>query len=160
MILESSMSFNDKDELIRNMVEALRNKDNVFAYKALLSLVEVSDKMDKVYEYFDSFVQMLDDSNSYIRKRGLVLIAHNVKWDQLKKIDLAIDKYLLHIDDPKPIVSRSCIKNLVLIAKARVDLIEVIVDALKNAKSDHASSMKQDIQEVLLTIEEIKKLNV
>lgn len=154
------MSFNDKDELIRNMVEALRNKDNVFAYKALLSLVEVSDKMDKVYEYFDSFVQMLDDSNSYIRKRGLVLIAHNVKWDQLKKIDLAIDKYLLHIDDPKPIVSRSCIKNLVLIAKARVDLIEVIVDALKNAKSDHASSMKQDIQEVLLTIEEIKKLNV
>lgn len=154
------MSFNDKDELIRNMVEALRNKDNVFAYKALLSLVEVSDKMDKVYGYFDSFVQMLDDSNSYIRKRGLVLIAHNVKWDQLKKIDLAIDKYLLHIDDPKPIVSRSCIKNLVLIAKARVDLIEVIVDALKNAKSDHASSMKQDIQEVLLTIEEIKKLNV
>ncbi len=30
---------------------------------------------------FDSFVEMLDHTNSYIRTRGIILIAANAKWD-------------------------------------------------------------------------------
>lgn len=44
---------------------------------------------------------MIDSDNSYIRTRGLTLIACNAKWDKDNKIDEIIDEYLKHIEDVK-----------------------------------------------------------
>ena len=45
--------------------------------------------------------------HSYIRTRGLTLLAYNAKWDKDYKIDEVIDKYLKHITDAKLSLLRS-----------------------------------------------------
>lgn len=52
----------------------------------------------------------MDSDNSYIRTRGLTLIAYNAKWDEDNKIDKIIDEYLKRIEDVEPITARQCIR--------------------------------------------------
>ena len=65
----------------------LFDKNNNIAYKALQELQKESEKSDKVYCYMDQLADMMDSDNSYIRTRGLTLIAYNAKWDKDNKID-------------------------------------------------------------------------
>ena len=136
----------------------LFDKNNNTAYKALQILQKECEESDKVYCYMDKFAEMIDSDNSYIRIRGLTLIAYNAKWDKDNKIDEAIDKYLKHIEDDKPITARQCIKLLPMIAKNKPELKDDIVSALQKADvSIYADSMQllvyKDIQNSLAEIE-------
>lgn len=102
---------------IAETLELLFDKNNTIAYKALQKLQKESAETDYVYPYMDRLSDMLDSDNSYIRTRGLTLIAYNAKWDKDYKIDELIDKYLKHITDVKPITARQCIKLLPIIAR-------------------------------------------
>ncbi|MEY8391987.1 SufBD protein [Lachnospiraceae bacterium 45-W7] len=108
----------------------------------------------------DRLSDMLDNDNSYIRTRGLTLIAYNAKWDKNYKIDEIIDKYLKHITDVKPITARQCIKLLPVIAKDKPKLRNDILSALQKANiCIYDDSMQalvyKDIQKAL---KEIQKL--
>ena len=69
----------------------LFDKNNNTAYKALQALQKECEESDKVYCYMDKLADMIDSDNSYIRTRGLTLIAYNAKWDKDNKIDEIID---------------------------------------------------------------------
>lgn len=97
---------------IAEQVRVLRSSSNREAYRALQSLQETSDVDDAVYVHIDSFIEMMRNSNSYVRTRGLTLIACNAKWDEAGKIDGIIDEYLEHVTDDKPITARQCIQSL------------------------------------------------
>lgn len=140
--------------------ELLFDKNNKMAYRALRELQEESGETDKVYPYMDRLSDMLDSDNSYIRTRGLTLIAYNAKWDKDCKIDEVIDKYLKHITDVKPITARQCIKLLPMIAKDKPELRNDICSALQRADiAFYDDSMQplvyKDIQKAL---KEIQKL--
>lgn len=144
-------------EELTEMIRKLYSKDNKEAYNTLQLLEKKSDDSNEVYEFFDEFVEMIKNDNSYIRTRGLRLIACNAKWDTENKIDEIIDEYLKHILDDKPITSRGCIKVLPIIAQNKLDLVDVIKDALTNADvSIYADSMQslvyKDIREALKKI--------
>lgn len=137
--------------------EQLFDKNNPIAYKALQALQKMSEQSDCVYPYMDRLCEMLDSGNSYIRTRGLVLIACNAKWDRDYKIDEVIDRYLQHIMDSKPITARQCIKLLPTVARYKPELKEDIVSALRKADlSIYADSMQplvyQDLQKALKEI--------
>lgn len=104
---------------IAEWVHMLRCPDNREAYRALQLLQEASDLGDAVYAHIDALIEMMRDSNSYVRTRGLTLIACNAKWDDAGKIDGIIDEYLDHMTDDKPITARQCIKSLPKLAQAR-----------------------------------------
>lgn len=136
----------------------LYSKDNKIAYQTLKELQEKSEESNSVYPYMDKFIDMMDSDNSYIRTRGLTLIAANAKWDIDYKIDEIIDKYLQHITDIKPITARQCIKVLPEIAKFKPDLRQDIIAALQKADiSFYADSMQslvyKDIRSALKNIE-------
>ena len=138
----------------------LFDKNNSTAYKALQALQKECEESDKIYCYMDKLADMIDSDNSYIRTRGLILIAYNAKWDRDNKIDEIIDEYLKHIEDVKPITARQCIKLLPLIAKNKPELKSDIVSALKKADiSICADSMQplvcKDIQNSLAEIEKL-----
>ena len=140
--------------------ELLFDKDNKIAYKALLELQKESEETNCIYPYMDRLSSMLDNDNSYIRTRGLTLLAYNAKWDEDYKIDEVIDKYLKHITDVKPITARQCIKLLPIIAKYKPELKNDILSALYKADvSVYDDSMQplvyKDIQKAL---KEIQKL--
>lgn len=139
---------------VKELTELLLKKDNNAAYQALKELQEMSEETNAVYAYMDLFADMIESDNSYIRTRGLLLIAANAKWDEDNKIDEVIDRYLEHITDVKPITSRQCVKVLPLIAEYKPELREDIIAALKQADlSFYADSMRplvmKDIEEAL-----------
>lgn len=121
---------------ITELIASLYSKDNKIAYKCLKLLESESKQSNTVYEFFDTFVEMIEDTNSYIRTRGLILISANAKWDVDNKIDGIIDNYLKHILDGKPITARQCIKALPNIAKYKRDLVPCIREALLKADTE------------------------
>lgn len=138
----------------------LFDKNNNVAYKALQDLQKESEETDCVYPYMDRLSDMLDSDNSYVRTRGLILLAYNAKWDKDYKIDEVIDKYLKHITDVKPITARQCIKLLPIIAKCKPELKNDILCALHKANTfvyddSMQSLVYMDIQKAL---KEIQKL--
>lgn len=142
------------------LFELLFDKNNNTAYKALQELRKLSETSDSVYPYMDKFFDMLDDDNSYIRTRGLTLIACNSKWDKDYKLDEIIDKYLRHITDVKPITARQCIKLLPVIAENKPELKDDIISALKKADiSFYAGSMQPLVyKDIQMSLKEIQKL--
>ncbi len=145
---------------IAETLELLLDKNNKIAYKALQELQKESAETDCVYPYMDKLSDMLDSDNSYVRTRGLTLLAHNAKWDKDYKIDEIIDKYLRHITDVKPITARQCIKLLPMIAKYKPELRNDIISALHKANvCIYDGSMQplvyKDIQKALKEIQKI-----
>lgn len=60
---------------IQDLVDGLMNCDDKQAYHCLKQLEDKSSRSAEVYPFFDTFVEMLNNTNSYIRTRGIVLIA-------------------------------------------------------------------------------------
>ncbi len=144
---------------IEDNFRLLFEKNNT-AYKALQTLQKECEESDKVYCYMDKLADMIDSDNSYIRTRGLTLIAYNAKWDKDNKIDEIIDEYLKHIEDVKPITARQCIQLLPFIAKNKPELKCDIISSLQKANvSIYADSMQslvyKDIQTSLAEIEKL-----
>lgn len=128
---------------IIGLVNGLLDKNDKAAYKCLKELLSISEQDNRVYQYFNTIADMIDNENSYIRTRGLLLISANAKWDVDYKIDEIIDKYLRHIMDDKPITARQCIKALPNIAKHKPELTADIVLALQKANPQrYADSMQ------------------
>ena len=146
---------------ISELINGLFDKDDKAAYKCLKELLSISEKGSGVYQFFDTFAEMIDNENSYVRTRGLLLISANAKWDTDYKIDEIIDKYLSRIMDDKPITARQCIKALPTIAEYKPDLTDDILTALRKANPQrYASSMQplvnNDIRAAIKTISDLK----
>ena len=145
---------------ISELINGLFDKNDKTAYKCLKKLEIASQQDNGVYQFFDTFVDMMDNDNSYVRTRGLLLISANAKWDTDHKINEVIDKYLCHIMDEKPITARQCIKALPNIAKYKPNLIDDIRSALNKADLHrYADSMQSlvcnDIRAALKIINEL-----
>ena len=145
---------------IAETFELLLDKNNNVAYKALQLLQNESEERNCVYPYMHRLSDMLDSENSYIRTRGLTLLAYNAKWDKDNRIDEIIDKYLKHITDIKPITARQCIKLLPIIAEYKPELKNDILSALHKANiSIYGDSMQslvhKDIQKALNEIQNL-----
>lgn len=132
---------------IKQLVNDLHHTDNSFAYTSFKQLVEESKESNSVYPFFDDFIDMLEDDNSYIRNRGLILIAENSRWDIDNKVDEVLSQYLKHITDVKPITARQCIRGLEIIVDEKEDLVPDIKKALYNANIEkYPSSMRELIE--------------
>ncbi|MEN6634647.1 MAG: SufBD protein [Clostridiaceae bacterium] len=144
-------------DTIAELVEGLQNKDNLIAYDCLKQLQGMSAESNVVYPYFDTFAEMLQSEHSYIRTRGMLLIAANAEWDMDNKIDEIIDEYLKRLEDSNPITVRQCIQSLPQIARFKPDLAQDIVAALRGTntfryKSTMQPLIRQDIANTLQNI--------
>lgn len=145
---------------IKEKISLLSVPDNKVAYNALKELLMLSEESNQLYQYFDDFIEMMNSPNSYIRTRGLRLIAHNAKWDINNKLNLIICDYLKHIEDEKPITSRQCIKDTYIIAQSKPELIEVILESLQKFVILYNNSMQsiiyKDRQKAIRQIMQLK----
>ena len=82
---------------MENLIQNLYNLDNKIAYSCLKELEVISYTSNEVYKFFETFVEMLDNKNSYIRTRGIVLISSNAKWDIDNKINSIIQQIITDI---------------------------------------------------------------
>ncbi len=128
---------------IGKKVDMLVCSNNKQAYNVLKELLEISQQCNDLYPYFDTFVEMMNNKdNSYIRTRGLRLIAYNSKWDINNQVNSIIEEWLKHIEEEKPITARQCIKDTVIIAKNKPELIEIILEKLEKMNVIYDDSMQ------------------
>ncbi len=141
-----------------SLVASLARSDNQTAYENLKLLEAESARSNAVYRYFDTFIEMLDHDNSYVRTRAIILISANAKWDTDYKIDENITRLLRHIEDVKPITARQCIQRLPELAKHKPELREDVLTALRKVhKREYAGSMQPLIhKDIALAIKRIE----
>lgn len=146
------------EEEIRQLIAQLYASDANAGYAALKQLEMMSEEGAAVSPYLDEFFSMLNHKNSYVRNRGLVLIAANAKWDSAQVIDAKLEHFLDHLYDEKPITARQCVKLLPLLAKDKPELTLKITAALRQAQPMAYSANMQkliaeDIKQSLALIE-------
>lgn len=135
------------------------NKDYI-GCTVLTELIDITIRCPDTYQYIDEFFSMINNSNSYVRTRGLFMIAYNSKWDVNNTINKRINEYLDHIEDEKPITSRQCLQALLIILEYKPELVDIIKNRLDNSNIDkYNESMKpliqKDIKKILVEIEKI-----
>ena len=143
---------------IEAQIEELKNKDQKTAYQALKHLLAISETRAEVSYYFDRFVALLQDPQSYVRTRGLLLIGANARWVEEKTCAAALPFCLALIQDPKPITRRQCIQTLPSLSASHPSLKPSILAALTNAQiQDVPETMQRliakDIQKTLQAIQ-------
>ena len=143
---------------IEAQIEELKNKDQKTAYQALKHLLAISETRAEVSYYFDRFVALLQDPQSYVRTRGLLLIGANARWVEEKTCAAALPFCLALIQDPKPITRRQCIQALPSLSAAHPSLKPSILAALTGAQfQDVPETMQRliakDIQKTMQAIQ-------
>ena len=101
---------------------------------------------------------LLQDPQSYVRTRGLLLIAANARWVKEKTCAAALPFCLELIQDSKPITRRQCIQALPSLSAAHPSLKPSILAALTSAKiQDVPETMQRliakDIQKTMQAIQ-------
>ena len=147
------------EEYIREQISLLYSKNSDAGYAALKALQEASHEDRMVYAHINEFFDMLENKNSFVRTRGLTLIAENAVWDETGIVNRFFDSYLQHITDEKPITARQCIKLLPVIAQHKPELKKSMADALGAAdlscyKESMQPLVEKDIEEALAQIQE------
>ncbi|MDD3429790.1 MAG: SufBD protein [Oscillospiraceae bacterium] len=145
---------------ISKLVKGLFNADNSLALQCANRLKDTSLTCSQVYPFFDTFIDMLQSANTYVRIRGIMLLAANAQWDNACKLDTALPLLLNLITDDKPIVARQCIQALPAVVQHKPLLKAKIVNALRHAdikkyKDSMQPLIAKDIQTALTQIEKL-----
>lgn len=114
-----------------DIISGLQNKKNNEAYQLLIQLEIKSTESNQYYKYFDDFIALLDNKNSYVRVRGFRLACAQAQWDIDNKIESNIEKLLELLNDNKPITVRQCLSALRLVTLYKPKLNEIIKNKLK-----------------------------
>lgn len=143
--------------VIEEKIELLFDKDTSVAYKNLIELEGLSEEENTLYDYIDTFLEMMYSDKYVLRVRGYRLLCKQAKWDTENKIDNVIDKILLKVEDIKPTAVRQNIKALqdIIVAKKelgdkiRKKLLEIDIFKYKDTMQ---SLIQKDIEETIALI--------
>ena len=145
---------------MQDIIAKLTSKDDKYACAAAEKIISESQDTDEWYEYFDTFVSLLNHPKSLVRNRALYILAANAQWDDENRFDAILPEFLSHITDEKPITARQCIKALSQAGESKPEYIPRITDALREADlSQYKDSMrpliKKDIEVTNRTLQNI-----
>ncbi len=120
------------DEKSRNEVVNLINHQHIMVYyHSYYVLSRASELRPQLfYVYWEEFVSLLYNKNSYKRDIGMTLIANLITEDVENKFDDIYDSYTQCIHDEKFMTAQCCVKNLKKIVLHREDLIDKVVQLL------------------------------
>lgn len=99
---------------IASLIPLLQEKDDALRYSAFLTLCARSDMAPDIMPYWETFEKKLTDENSYQRSIGLMLIAHNTRWDTGGRFGGAFDKYMACCNDESFVTRRQAIQSIKL----------------------------------------------
>lgn len=111
---------------MKEKIKKLFNEDNNIAYKTLLELETMATESNELYNYFNEFLEMLNNEKTFIRVRGFRLICSLAKWDNENKINKNIDIILSELEDEKGVSVRQCLEKINLILMYKTELTDII----------------------------------
>lgn len=129
------------------IIAKLTAKDDKFACAFADKIISESLETDKWYGYFDDFASLLEHPKSLVRNRAMHILAANAQWDEAGRFGEAIDGFLAHVTDEKPITARQCVKALAQVGAAKPQYIPAILSRLQSADlSKYKDSMRPLIE--------------
>ena len=139
---------------MNNKIEKLYSKDDKAAYNVLLELEAMAAESNELYDYFNEFLNMLNDERTFVRVRAFRLICALAKWDKDNKINKNIDSILLELDDDTSTSVRQCLNKLKLFLIYKPELSKKIKEKLNHLnlskyKESMQSLIKKDIVSLL-----------
>ncbi len=139
---------------MKEKIENLFNEDNNSAYKTLLELETITTESNELYNYFNEFLEMLNNEKTFIRVRGFRLICSLAKWDNENRINKNIDIILSELEDEKGVSVRQCLEKLNLILMYKIELTDIIENKIRNLdlskyKESMQSLIKKDVDYIL-----------
>ena len=99
-------------EEIASLVPLLQEKEDALRYAAFLTLCARSQSTPDVLPHWETFEQKLRHKNSYQRSIGLMLIAHNVRWDTAGLFRGAFSGYMACCNDESFVTRRQAIQSI------------------------------------------------
>ncbi len=145
------------------LVQNLNEKDDILRYNAFLLLQASSIELPFVYEYWSELYEKLENSNSYQRSIGLMLLAENVRWDKECKFKAVIARYLTCCSDEKFITARQAVQGLAKILQATDRYDNLIKQKLTNLqlaqyKMNQQRLLKRDLLKIFEILEKRSNL--
>lgn len=112
------------------ILSRLRDKDEKAAYEFAKQISAESSASDKYLNLIPSLVGMLQDKSAYVRTRAFLLICSQARWANDGQIEAVFNRMLPLLNDPKPTVTRQCLKALHEVVLFRPELSDKIENAL------------------------------
>ncbi len=138
-----------------DIIEKLQDKNNTAAYRFLLELEAASAESNELYDYFEKFLKLLSQQNSFVRVRGFRLCCAQAQWDSENKLGYYIDELLAILDDDKPTAVRQCLTALHTVILYKPDLCGRIEEKLRTLNlGKYKDSMRPLIEK---DIEDLRK---
>ena len=106
------------------------DKDDKAAYGYAQQIIAASAGSDKYLALIPTFAGLLEDSSSYVRTRGFVLICAQARWAEDRGIKEVWERMMPLLQDSKPTVVRQCLHALEEVALYRPEMSEKIEKAL------------------------------
>lgn len=137
---------------LEELFQTLESKDNNIRYEAFKKLLELTEqKVDWVYDYWQTLVDKLSSGNSYHRSIGLMLLANLTLSDSEDKFSEIGERYFSFFNDEKFITARQCLQNVWRVAVNKEVYRLSVIEALQRAYSGNVhlernpNLIKQDI---------------
>lgn len=143
------------EEIIRNCLIDLDSTDDRVRGAAFNDLMRVTaEKVDWVYEAWDTLIGKLESPNSYQRSIGIMLLCNLSRSDDEHRLNRSIEKLLEHTKDEKFITSRQCLQHLWKPALYNPELMDMIISHLQKRFVEcevekHANLLRLDILQSL-----------
>jgi hypothetical protein len=138
--------------LIGDLVSCLDAAKTSVRYSCEKILRALSEKKpDLVYPYYDTFVALLSNPNSFLKWGAIITIANLAKVDHEHKFDTILDKYYGPIRGPVLITAANIIGHAWKIALARPDLADKIarwIVTTEDAVYRHHGEISSDCKNV------------
>jgi len=128
------------------LVEGGFAKDETYRYNCVRVLFRAIRQCPELfYPYWDRFEKMVDSPNGFYRSSSAQAIAHLSTVDTNKSLDPIFDHYLALFDDGKIMVTHYFIETIGVIALARHDLQNKIINTLLGIDKTHHSTGHKDL---------------
>ncbi|MGZ4814268.1 MAG: hypothetical protein ACXVZV_02600 [Terriglobales bacterium] len=117
----------EKPRGIAVVIQSLRSRVPATKYAAAKALRLVSERSPRLlYPHFDSFVDLLDSDNAFLRWDAMRILANLAPIDYQEKLARILDRYLDPITEHEMIGAANCIQSAAAIAQAKPHLADTI----------------------------------
>lgn len=126
----------DDPKSIADLIEILHEKKGTLRYSSEKILRAISETdPDLIYPYFETFADLLDAENSFLKWGAIIIISNLVGVDEDRRFDSISNRYFAPMQGPVLVTAANIVSNAWKIAMARPDLSDMIVSRLLSVEN-------------------------
>jgi hypothetical protein len=146
--------------LVPNLLEGVHSSKAAIRYGCAKVLMDLSEENpEKLYQYMDAFIELLDSKYRILTWNALAIIANLTNVDANKKFDAIFDKYYSFLNSDYMVTVANVVGNSNKIAQAKPYLIPKVTDELLKVENISTTPHLTEECKRVITQKTIQTLN-